>query len=49
MLYPQLKDGYAQFKRIVMAPMLDKTELKKYFLKYLGYYYDEEIENVSFT
>ena len=34
---------------IVMAPMLDKEELKKYFLKYLRYYYDEEIENVSFT
>lgn len=25
---------------IVLSPMLDKDELKEYFLKYLGYYYD---------
>lgn len=25
---------------IVMAPMLDKEELKEYFMKYLGMYYD---------
>src|SRR5699024_1679092 len=25
---------------IVMAPMLEKDELKKFFIKYLGYYYD---------
>lgn len=26
---------------VVMSPMLDKEDLKEYFLKYLGYYYDE--------
>lgn len=25
---------------VVMSPMLDKEELKKYFIKYLSYYYD---------
>lgn len=28
---------------IVMSPMLEKEKLKKYFLKYLGYYYDGTI------
>ena len=29
---------------IVMSPMLDKKMLKEYFLKYLGYYYDGNVE-----
>ena len=29
---------------IVMSPMLDKEMLKEYFLKYLGYYYDGNVE-----
>ena len=36
---------------IVMSPMLDEQQLKEYFLKYLGYYYDggnnENIEVVE--
>ena len=27
-----------------MSPMLDKEMLKEYFLKYLGYYYDGNVE-----
>jgi len=34
-----------------MSPMLDEQQLKEYFLKYLGYYYDggnnENIEVVE--
>lgn len=32
---------------VVMSPMLEKEELKEYFIKYLQYYYNDELESTS--